>query len=244
VIATYVHPRTTPYTFEEAAEAMRAALTAYLGGKPRDEVLALALAKSALETGRWRSIWCHNFGNQKAGPEYVGMFTCITLNEVLAGEVVWFTPEGQLRGTPGSAVVGQRWPVPPGHPQTRMRAYANRYDGAYAYVDFVSSQRRYTAAWHALLAGEPVTYVSELKRAGYFTADELPYRKAVVSLHREFLTKLRGQGWTPSEPDPDWSRLRRLVVAQRFDDIGIVRTEGMRELGVEIDHTEGGADVA
>ena len=49
---------------------MRWALATHLGQKEhdvRDEVVALALAKTALETGRWTAIWCDNWGNVKAG---------------------------------------------------------------------------------------------------------------------------------------------------------------------------------
>ncbi len=43
----------------------------------RDDTLALALAKTALETGRWQRIWNSNFGNIKASESYVGQYTCI-----------------------------------------------------------------------------------------------------------------------------------------------------------------------
>lgn len=228
--ATYVHPKLTPMTFDEAESAMRAALGSTIGARPRDEVLALALAKSALETGRWRAIWNSNWGNVKAGEAYAGMFTAITLNEVLGGKVVWFAPEGQLVGGRGSALAGNRWDVPPGHPQTRMRAYANRYDGAYAYVDFVSGLKRYAASWQALLAGEPASYVRELKRSGYFTADEEPYRKAVVSLHKEFLAKLNGRTPEIVDADPEWDALKVLVGVQQVDVVGALRADAMREM--------------
>jgi hypothetical protein len=229
MLATYVDPKLTPMAFEEAEAAMRAALGGMLSTRPRDEVLSLALAKSALETGRWKAIWNDNWGNVKAGSTYGGMFTCITLNEVLSGKVVWFAPEGQLAGGRGSAVVGQRYDVPPGHPQTRMRAYANHYDGAYAYVDFVSGKQRYAASWQALLAGDPVGYVRELKKAGYFTADEEPYRKAVVSLHKEFLAKVRNKPREP-EDEPDWDALRAIVATQQIDIVGTLHADAMREM--------------
>jgi hypothetical protein len=147
MIATYVPSVLTPLTFDEAAGALRAALRDKLQANPTTEALALALA-----------IWNANYGNVKAGPNYVGMYTCITLNEVLGGKVVWFAPEGQLAGGRGTPIVGERHAVPPGHPQTRMRAYANRYDGAFAYVDFVAGGR-YADAWQRLLVGDAAGYV-------------------------------------------------------------------------------------
>lgn len=209
MIATYVDPMRTRLTFDQAAKALRGALE-----NPPDHVLALALAKSALETGRWDAIWNYNFGNIKAGPTYAGMYTCITLNEVLAGKVVWFAPHGQLTGGPSSPIVGAAIAVPPGHPQTRMRAYAGPTDGAYAYVDFVGGSKRYAAAWQALLRGEPSAYVHELKRAGYFTAAEEPYRKAVARLHAEYVAKLAGREHAVTPDDSrEWAELRAQVIA-------------------------------
>lgn len=196
MLATYTAPKKTPFGFGEASDAMRAALRDKLGKDPTREVLALALAKTALETGRWQSIWNANWGNVKAGEQYVGQYTCILLNEVLRRDgkdvVVWFAPEGELVAGPGSAIKYERIAVPSGHPQTRMRAYANRFDGAFSYVDFVGSGR-YAAAWQRLLAGDAAGYVHALRAAGYFTAPEDVYARTVVALHKEFLGKLGGQ---------------------------------------------------
>lgn len=221
MIATYVPPRLTPLTFDDAAEAMRAALRDKLKANPTPEALALALAKTALETGRWKSIWCANWGNIKASATYEGMYTCITLNEVIGGKVVWFAPEGQLAGGRGTPVVGKVYDVPPGHPQTRMRAYANRFDGAFAYVDFVSGGR-YAHAWIRLLAGDAPGYIRALKAKGYFTADEATYAKAVISLQKEFIAKLGGCAPEEHRIDEDeYEALRLAVAAQQFDTLDL-----------------------
>jgi hypothetical protein len=217
--AVYVEPQLTPLTFEDAAQAMRWALTDDATKQaPSDETLALALAKTALETGRWKAIWNDNWGNIKAGDKYVGMYTCIVLNEVLNGKVVWFAPNGQLSAGRGTPVVGAPLAVPPGHPQTRMRAYANQYDGALAYVEFVKGGR-YAAAWQKLLAGDAVGYVHALKVAGYFTADEATYTKAVVALQKEMLAKLRAQPHDEVDLDaPEYNPLRNLHVIDHYVD--------------------------
>lgn len=210
MLATYVNAKLTPFSFEDADAAMTAALRDKLGTQPSREVRALALAKTALETGRWRSIWCSNWGNVKAGEKFDGMYCCIELNEVLKGQVVWFSPRGQL-DRKGGKVVAEPFDDPPGHPQTRMRAYANRFDGAFAYVDFVGGGR-YAAAWQKLLTGDPAGYVHALKLAGYFTADEAAYAKGVISIHREFLGKLSGQNpETFDPPDHEWEALRASI---------------------------------
>jgi hypothetical protein len=173
VIATYVEPAVTPLSWNDAATALRWAL-----GNPTPEQLSLCMAKSALETGRWQKIWNYNMGNVKAGGSYVGMYTCIRLNEVLKGKVVWFGPDSE-----GFA-------VPPGHPQTRMRAFANAWDGAQSYVDVL--KERFRPAYDAMMTGVAAKYVHTLKALNYFTADEEPYLRGVQSLQREFMAKLQG----------------------------------------------------
>jgi hypothetical protein len=199
MLAAFTPDVLTPFTFEHAAEAARAALYAELNAEPSREALGLMLAKTALETGRWKKIHCFNWGNIKASQKWSGMYTCILLNEVLNGKVVWFAPEGQLVAGPGTGLVGTRYPMPPapepetgyGHPQTRMRAYANKFDGAYDYVGFIS-QGRYAGAFKTMLSGDPIQWVHSLKQLGYFTADEATYAKGVASLHREMVAKLSG----------------------------------------------------
>lgn len=217
MLATWVPARLTPLTFEEASAALAAALRDQLDGKPVPrETLALACAKSALETGRWRSIWNSNFGNIKAGEQYAGNYCTIELNEVLNGQIVWFSPRGRL-DRKGGAVVAEPYSDPPGHPQTRMRAYANRFDGAFSYVNFVAGGR-YAAAFARLLAGDAGGYVHALKVAGYFTADEAAYVKGVISLQREFLGKLAGQSPDAHEPeDHEWEAIRAAVVGSSWE---------------------------
>lgn len=204
---------------------MRWALKAQTGSATTDSTLALALAKTALETGRWTQIWNANWGNVKASDGHVGMFTCITLNEVLPGRgTVWFAPEGELTAAPsrGGKLVGTPIPVPDGHPQTRMRAHANEFDGVDCYVDFVANGR-YAEAWKMLLAGDAAGYVHQLKARGYFTADEATYAKGVISLQREFLARLRLEEPQPAV-DLEWERLKALVPSLQFDLADLIET--------------------
>jgi hypothetical protein len=198
MLANYVPSRKTPLTFDQAASSMALAIASVLGETPPMPVLALALGKTALETGRWSAIWNSNWGNIKASAKFTGTYTCIVLNEVLGGKVVWFAPDGELTANPakGGRLVGAPVPVPEGHPQTRMRAFPTTGEGALDYVRFVAGGR-YATAWHRLLAGDGSGYVHELKRAGYFTADEETYRRTTVSLQQEFVRKLQGLQVTP-----------------------------------------------
>jgi hypothetical protein len=210
--AVYTPPVKTPMSFQEAHDCMIWALKTHIGHDPTDEVLALALAKTALETGRWSSIWNGNWGNVKAADTYEGMYTCITLNEVLVrgGKpvTVWFAPEGELSDAPsrGGKLIAAPLAVPEGHVQTRMRAFANNFDGVDQYVDFVANGR-YKKAWAALLTGNAMSYVHELKVAGYFTADENEYVKGVAALQHEFLGRIRSLPDVP-KADVSWERLK------------------------------------
>lgn len=222
MLATYVESKRTPLTFEEACDAMKWALKTRIGSNPTTEVLALALAKTALETGRWKAIWNSNWGNVKAAPTYEGMYTCILLNEVLVrngvSKLVWFAPEGELSANPakGGVLVEKPRAVPPGHPQTRMRAFANNYDGVDQYVKFVEGGR-YKRAWDALLTGNAPLYIRELKAAKYFTADEAQYLKTTAALQREFVNKINQAAPGETQEQIDWRKLREAVPNLQFD---------------------------
>jgi hypothetical protein len=197
--AVYVEPVRTPMSFAEAAHAARWRLKIELGVEPSDEILALFLAKTALETGRWSAIWGGNWGNWKATEEWPDQFTCIVLNEVINGRLVWFAPEGQLSAAPnkGGVIVGPRYPVPDGHPQTRMRAFANNYDGIDVYVGSMA-RGRYREAWGYLLKG-------------------------VVALQKEFLARLRAEA-PPPAVDLEWARLKLVVPQLQFDVSELLQT--------------------
>ncbi len=188
---TYEPPRRTPLTFREAASALETALGQLIGGPPTVKTLALALAHTALETGRWQSLYNYNWGNVKALGTYSGPYTCLgtlakPVNEVIGGQVFWFIPESEVTGKNGE-LIGERWAVPPGHPQSRFRAYPNAAVGAERYVRLLGDTSRYVDAWEQLLAGNAAQFVTELKKASYFTGNEVKYRDAVVSLQQEFL---------------------------------------------------------
>ncbi len=231
MIATFTEDTLTPFAFEEADEAMTAAL-------PRGssvQVRALALAKTALETARWKKIHCSNWGNIKAGNDFAGMFTAFACGEELKEGSCWFDPDGTIKNlTKGTVTRPVAYEVPPGHPQTRFRAYANRFDGAFEYVDFVNNGR-YAQAWLSLLAGDAVGYVHNLKLKGYFTAAEAPYAAGVVSMQREFAAKLQGRH--PEPATVDWGAVQscaRLALSHPEDYIG----HAGRDVAEQYDETE------
>lgn len=226
--AIYTPPRRTPMSFQEAEGLARWALRFALGSEPSDEVVALFLAKTGLETGRWSAIWNGNWGNWKGTETWEGMFTCIVLNEVLKRNgrdtLVWFAPEGELSGNPakGGKLIEAPIPVPDGHPQTRMRAFPGNTHGVEVYVDSLE-RGRYREAWGFLLRGDATAYVHSLKQKGYFTADEELYRKGVVSLQKEFLARIRSEA-PPPPVDLEWERLKLAVPGLQFNLADLVET--------------------
>jgi len=203
MIATYVEDQITPYTFEEVVPNMKAALANYLTGVIPINVLALALAKTALETGRWGQtaikvgkkggIHNHNWGNIKMPETTPGMYTLFRCNEVFLvnGKYItkWYSPDSPPGG---EGTKGTPSPVPPGHPQCRFQAFANITDGAYSYIDFIASRTRYKAAWYELIKGDAIGYCKALKDAGYYTAKVEEYSPPVVSMQKEFISRLQG----------------------------------------------------
>lgn len=181
-VVSYIPPRLTPLGKAEAWEIVARELAKR--GIDNDTSTALALAQLDVETAGFVRMWNFNPGNVK-NTTMQGDFTCIRLNERIDGKIVWFAPEGQLSGK-GGEVVGQRWKVPPGHPQTRIRAFDSAEEGIAHWASLL--ERRYPAAWAALQEGDLVEFNHGLKLGGYYTAKEAEYLPALRS---------RVANWTP-----------------------------------------------
>jgi hypothetical protein len=217
--AVFVEARQVSIPFETADNVFTSALENVLGSEPPQKARAIALAKTALESGRWGAkggLWNWNFGNIKAGPAYEGQFTAYKCNEILPGRgLVWFDPAGELESRDGP-IVGRVYTVPDAHPQCRFRAYAGPTDGAYEYVDFIAGGR-FNDAFAELLEGDVVGYVHALKLKGYFTADETVYRRGVEGLFKEFLKRLEGEAIFRECGVPDPLDVRACLAPQRHN---------------------------
>lgn len=156
-----------------------------VAGMLTDEAVAIIVSQSALETGRWKSLYCFNFGNEKATASWSGDYYMIRCNEIIGGKLEWFDPP---------------------HPQTWFRAFPDAATGAESHVRFLSQSARYAQAWHAALVGDPAAYAHALKVHGYYTASEALYTRAVVSLFNEFLPIVKQAASAPLpqpvEPSP------------------------------------------
>jgi hypothetical protein len=171
----------TPLDAKTVALAFRSAYETVCGVTPSNACLALLVAQSALETARWKSIHRFNFGNVKASPDYDGKYCQFRCNEVINGKLQWFDPP---------------------HPQTNFRAFDSIDVGALDHMRFLATRKRYANAWKDAQAGAPLAFVDSLKRAGYFTADVAPYRKAVTSLWNEYMRLVENLGEPAPPPQP------------------------------------------
>lgn len=179
----------TTATIEEVARALHKAWCDLFGEAPGRKSILVLLAQGALETGRWKSMHCWNFGNAKAGADVDHCF--FRCNEVLsqraAAEIHMKSPNGtvEIGRVVGNDVVV--WFNPP-HPYSRFRAYRDIDEGAAGYLSMM--YKRFSKSWEQVLKGDPVAFVHALKAGSYFTADAVEYSKSVVSLFNEFHKKL------------------------------------------------------
>jgi hypothetical protein len=190
MIATYVPPVLTRIEPIDASRGYREAVTKLTGIVPSPEGVAVLHAHGALETGHFKSCWCGNAGNIKAGPKYSGKYTAIKLNEQLKRggvlKYIWFDPSGELTSKDGTIVPGTESAVPPGHAQCRMRAYDSVALGIEDKIDFLM-EPHWRSALDIALAGQAAAYAIKLHDLGYYTADPGPYSRAVVSLFVKYL---------------------------------------------------------
>lgn len=169
----------TVCTAPQYIAAVRSGLETLAGKTPSSAHVAVLTAQSALESGRWKKMHRFNPGNIKASENYEYLYCQFRCNEVIAGKVQWFDPP---------------------HPQTNFRAFMDLETGVLDYLRFLSQRTRYSQAWLAAEAGDPVLFTQALKRAGYFTADEAPYRRAVASLFNEYLRLMTADA-NDTQPD-------------------------------------------
>lgn len=128
---------------------------------PTKEQVSLILAQNALETGGRKSMWNNNVGNIKANVD---------------GPYDYFYLKGPEQTAPG------KWE------QLRMtfRAYPTLEDGVKDYLNLLSKNKRYGAAWSHIQNPDPAAFSKALKAGGYYTGNESDYTKHVSSLYNKF----------------------------------------------------------
>jgi len=180
----------TPLSQQYASRALAEAFTRVTGAPPTNRVLALLLAQTAFETGRWQKIHNFNFGNAKADLSYplVTQFRC---SEVENGVERFFDPPD---------------------PHCNFRAYTTAADGAVDYIKVLQSRPHW---WNGLQTEDPNAFVDALATAPkYFTGNPVAYKRAVESLFDEFRPLVRAAA--RGQRSASWPSRQRSL-SERYD---------------------------
>lgn len=193
---SFIPAARTPVKVEEVFAALRKVWIERLGTDPKRESLLVLCAQWALETGRGKSMWNFNLGNQKGRPGGSDgrSWTFFACNEILSAStadrnVAAANPridgKGQDAVITKSLVNGLKevW-FYPNNPACCFRAYRGLDEGARDYFDLL--RKRFASAWPAVEAGDPASFSRLLKQARYYTADEGHYTRGLVAIFGEY----------------------------------------------------------
>jgi len=176
---------------------IRDACREVLGFKSTPELEIMLAAQSALETGRWKSMYGWNFGNLRAGSSWSGeVQTLEGADEIIDGKVV--TGPDVEKG---------------------FRAYDSAAAGALDFVRFLcvdttphnGKPNRYAQAVGFAAQGLPNSYALGLSKAGYYTASVDKYARAIAQLYREFWGKYGPAEEAPVEEESTAPHVRELA---------------------------------
>lgn len=181
----------------EPQDVARVFASVWPGGGVSREALALVMAQSALETGRWKSMRDFNFGGVKSSTANDHQFFTTTecVSEARAAQAVaestpgawcvYADPTKYGKCDPGfvRVIVGAK------HPWARFRAHETAAEAALSYLSVLHT--KFPLAWQVLVTtADPTAYAIALKKQGYYTAPADAYAKNLVSLQREWLRTL------------------------------------------------------
>ena len=213
----------TEATIQDVIRAFAYAWLQLFNEIPKKESICILLAQSALETGRWKSMHCWNFGNIKSvandGRDYCYFACNEELDPNYAKKVV--ANSNGLAKITGYTVKGKAivWLYRP-HPGCKFRAFDTIEEGAIDHLSFI--RYRYgkkAGVWDAVLKGDVVSYCQALSKNGYFTADVGGYTKSVSSIFREYMKNDLDLSSMPPASDAQMKRISDLVQISMQDDM-------------------------
>lgn len=127
---------------------------------PKKEQIGVIYSQWALETGQGLYCWNFNIGNLKAADDPNKIIEYCVLNGV------W------------EIINNKRVIIPPENPGSWFRSFATLADGIAHHLEFLRN-KRYKNSWVAVENGNPAEFAHLLKMAGYYTASEADYIKAI-----------------------------------------------------------------
>lgn len=151
----------------DLATVLREGYKQAFGNDPTAEALAGGWAQVILEAGRPVKLPDNNFGNIKAGTDWIN-----------SGKPYF------VKSTKENDKAGKQYT----ETGTKWRAYNTPVEGAAGYWGFLG--RGYKEALDWMAAGDPTSGSVALGMKGYYTANIQKYAKGVGSLYQEFMTSI------------------------------------------------------
>jgi hypothetical protein len=144
----------------QMAQAVIEAWKDLFGKPPGKEQVAMVIAQNNLETGHRKAMWNYNVGNLTTnGQAPFDYFDDLTTDEQ--------TSPGQWKKM-----------------NLKYRAYPSLEAGTRDYLRLISGGR-YSEAWKHIIDPDPIAYSKALHTAGYYTANEAGYTKAMTALYNQ-----------------------------------------------------------
>lgn len=187
--ATFIEDKITRVSLAELGAAMFDGHRKVMGSDfVSASSMAAAFAQLCLESGNGEKAHHFCFHNEKRGADWAGLYTRYECDEIFDARTTaiargkGLTSVSLWHGGPLYRVY-----LYPPHPWTEFTAFESAIDGAARYIEFLSCRDRYRDAWHALRTGDAFAFSHELRKAGYYTADEVQYTKGLVSIAKRSL---------------------------------------------------------
>jgi hypothetical protein len=179
----------TTYTQTQLIQGFIEGWKQLYGEFPKKESIAVIYAQNAIETGSTSSMWNNNIGNVKF---------------VANGGTIDDGKEYMMLANVWEMVNGKKVIFQPPHPATWFRSFPTLAEGIAFHFGFLRN-KRYKLAWTAVESGKPAEFSHLLKVAGYYTASEVEYTKAVNAYFLKFMKMTTFETVIESlkEPEPD-----------------------------------------
>lgn len=184
-VLTEIPDKFTTATLAEGIRCLADGCELFLGAPLEPKPLAILGAQVCLETGRFQKMHCWNPGNRKLPKDWDGTFCRYACDEIFDAQTARAAQRlGACYLFPRHDGL-VRVALPAEHPWSRFVGFLTAPEGFSDYVGLIA--KRYPTAWSKAYAGDTAGFVAALKAGHYFTADEIPYCKGVVSLVKTLL---------------------------------------------------------
>lgn len=184
----------TPLTFDGLIDATISGYRHLMGANPSPEATSVAVAQAAIESGNGKSMKNNNPGNRKKPKDWEGDFCQYECDEIFDSKMtalaqkLGHTEVSLWKGGPKYRVV-----LFPPHPWSSFVSFPTLGEGFSDWLGLLALADRYRIAWHYLFIGDAAGFVHALHAAGYMTADEETYKRAVVSISKKALPGCRNR---------------------------------------------------